>query len=105
MFKKRFQSKEIGETITAGDCLRRGREEAGLSLRQVSGELGIKEDYLENLENGNYHELPPQVYVRGFIKSYASFLRIDASQLIKIYNREMAYLGEDDRLRRQERCR
>jgi len=103
MFKKRFQSKDVGETITAGDCLRRKREELGLHLGEIAKKLGIKEEYLENLESGSYKELPPQVYVRGFIKSYAGFLGIDGSQLIRIYNREMSFLHEDEGKKKKDK--
>lgn len=96
MFKNKFKTRPIIETITVGDCLRRKREELGLSLLDLSKKLGIKNEYLENLENGNYADLPPQVYVRGFIKSYANHLGVDASQLIKIYNRETSFLSTDE---------
>jgi transcriptional regulator with XRE-family HTH domain len=95
MFKRRYQPKETVETITAGYCLRRRRDEMQLSLKEIGQRLGIKEEYLNNLESGNYKDLPPQVYVRGFIKSYADLLGIDGGQLIKIYNREMSFLSED----------
>jgi cytoskeletal protein RodZ len=96
MFKRRFQPKETVETITAGYCLRRRRDEVQLSLKEIGQRLGIKEEYLLDLENGNYRDLPPQVYVRGFIKSYAGLLGIDSGQLIKIYNREMSFLNEEE---------
>lgn len=96
MFKKKFHNQEVAEIITAGDCLRRKREESNLSLKKISDELGIRNEYLDNLEKGNYKDLPPQVYVRGFIKSYAGYLGIDGGQLVKIYNREMSFLQRDN---------
>ena len=96
MFKNKFKTSPITETITAGSCLKRKREELGLSLPDLSKKLGIKHEYLENLEEGNYAQLPPQVYVRGFIKSYSNLLGIDAPQLVKIYNHEASFLSEDE---------
>jgi transcriptional regulator with XRE-family HTH domain len=84
------------ETITVGVCLKRRREELDWSLKDLSKKLGIKREYLEDLEEGNYAQLPPQVYVRGFIKSYANILGIDAPQLVKIYNHETSFLSEDE---------
>lgn len=97
MFKKKFQIKSVGETFTVGDCLRRRREESGLALREASRQLGIKFEYLDSLESGDYRNLPPQVYVRGFIKSYANFLGLDGGQLIKIYNRELNFAAEGEK--------
>lgn len=95
MFKNKFQTKKIAETFKVGDYLRRRREEINLSVKEISQKLGIKCEYLDNLENGNYQDLPPQVYVRGFIKNYASFLGLDGNQLIKIYNREISFANEE----------
>jgi cytoskeletal protein RodZ len=102
MFKRKFQIKNIAETLTVGDYFRRRREEKGLHLRDIGNELGIKNEYLENLESGDYKNLPPQVYVRGFIKSYANFLGIDGNQLIKIYNREMSFMSEDTAYKKEK---
>lgn len=105
MFKKKYETEKLSEMITAGDCLRRRREERQLSLEEVSRELGIKRSYLESLESGDYRELPPSVYVRGFIRRYAGLLGIDGGQLIKIYNRETSYLGEEETRSRKEKPR
>ena len=74
--------------MTAGECLKRKREELDISLRDISEKLKIKTGYLENLERGNYEELPPDVYVRGFVKSYAQFVGLDSEKMVGIYNRE-----------------
>jgi len=44
--------------------------------------------YLEYLENGQYEKLPAEVYVRGFLRSYARYLNIDEQALVKLYERE-----------------
>lgn len=95
MFRKKSIDSRISETLTVGDCLRRKREELGYSVKEAGARLGIKVEYLESLENGDYENLPPQVYVRGFLKSYANFLDIDSNQAIKIYNREVTFLERD----------
>jgi transcriptional regulator with XRE-family HTH domain len=95
MFRKKSIDSRISETLTVGDCLRRKREELGYSIKEIGARLGIKFEYLESLENGDYENLPPQVYVRGFLKSYANFLEIDSNQAIKIYNREVTFLERD----------
>lgn len=95
MFKKRNIDVGTVETLTVGDCLKRRREEMGISIREIGLRLGVKTEYLESLENGNYENLPPQVYVRGFLKSYASLLGVDAIQAVKMYNREVTFLERD----------
>ncbi len=103
MFKNKFKARPIVETITVGDCLRRKREELGLDLGGLSKKLGIRHDYLEGLEKGDYALLPPPVYVRGFIKSYAGSLGVDAQQLIRIYNHEISYVSEEENKKKKEK--
>jgi len=65
--------------------------------------VSIRYDYLESLEKGDYSVLPPAVYVRGFIRSYAGFLGMDAQQLVRIYNHELSYMLEDDKKVKQKK--
>ena len=74
--------------MTAGECLRRKREELNISIKDVSEKLKIKIGYLENLEESNYKKLPPDVYVKGFIKSYARLVGLDSEKMISVYDRE-----------------
>lgn len=108
MFRKRNTDIGSAETLTVGDCLRRRREEMGISLKEIGLRLGVKIEYLESLENGEYENLPPQVYVRGFLKSYASLLGIDAVQAVKMYNREVTFMERDlleDKKEKKEKIR
>ncbi|MDQ1284113.1 MAG: hypothetical protein QG620_461 [Patescibacteria group bacterium] len=82
-----FTKKKIG-TLTLGEKLRKFREERRISLGEVSRCSRIKIEYLEYLEEGNYDNLPADVYVKGFLRSYAEFLGVDEQVLIKLYEKE-----------------
>lgn len=71
-----------------GEKLKKIRSEYRISLNEVSKHTKIQMKYLEYLENGEYEKLPAEVYVRGFVRSYASFLGTDESVLVKMYDRE-----------------
>jgi len=88
MLLNKFKTKKVETVLTVGECLKRRREELDISLKGISEKLKIKIGYLENLEMGNYEELPPDVYVKGFIKSYAQFVGLDSEKMVGIYNRE-----------------
>ncbi|MGD8456710.1 MAG: DUF4115 domain-containing protein [Anaerolineales bacterium] len=62
--------------------LRETREAKSLTLHQVSREIRIRIRYLEALEQGNLGELPSAVHVRGFLRSYAEFLGLNAKELL-----------------------
>lgn len=62
--------------------LREAREAKSLTLHQVSREIRIRTRYLEALEQGDLGELPSAVHVRGFLRSYADFLGLNAKELL-----------------------
>lgn len=70
---------------TESATLRESRTARGISLEQVTRDTHISKRYLEALETGDYAELPGQVYVTGFIRSYADYLNIDPEPLIDHY--------------------
>jgi transcriptional regulator with XRE-family HTH domain len=68
--------------------LRAARIEQNLSLPDIAQKLGIRADYLEALENGNYEKIPTGVYEKTFLKKYAAFLGLNALKLAEKYQKE-----------------
>jgi len=66
-----------------GETLRSNRERKGLSIDQVAQDTRISPRFLEALEDEQFNELPAPVYVRGFLRSYANYLRIDPQPLLE----------------------
>ncbi|MCS6937691.1 MAG: DUF4115 domain-containing protein [Roseiflexaceae bacterium] len=71
-----------------GERLRAARESQGISLSQAAAETRILQRYLVALEDGDYQNLPGDVYTRGFIRNYAAFLGLPADELIDLYRHE-----------------
>ena len=82
-----FTKKSVG-TLTLGERLKRLRSDRRISLVEVSRNIKVQIKYLESLENGEYDDLPADVYVRGFLKSFADFLGVDDKVLIRLYEKE-----------------
>jgi cytoskeleton protein RodZ len=70
-----------------GDYLKRERTAKSVSLSDLSQHTKIPVRTLEWLENGEVESLPAPVFVRGFVKAYARYLKLD----------EAAALGELDK--------
>ncbi|MDZ4719253.1 MAG: DUF4115 domain-containing protein [Roseiflexaceae bacterium] len=68
-----------------GERLRTARESQGISLSQAAAETRILQRYLVALEEGDYANLPGDVYARGFIRNYARLLDLSAEELIELY--------------------
>lgn len=58
----------------------------GLTIDQVANDTRISSRFLEALEDEAFEELPAPVYVRGFLRSYANYLHIDAQPLLDQLN-------------------
>lgn len=82
-----FTRKKV-ESLTLGEKLKKLRSDFRMSLSEISKVTKIQVKYLEYLENGEYGKLPADVYVRGFLRSYARYLNIDEQALVKLYERE-----------------
>ncbi len=76
-----------------GAYLQRHREEQGLSLEAVEEATRIRRVHLEAIESGRWEGLPPGVYVRGLLKSYAKVLGLSPETVLRMYLKE--HPGED----------
>lgn len=70
---------------TLCDYLRRGREARQMSLDDISRITRIPQRSLEKLEAGEFEALPADVFVRGFLRSYASCVGLDADEALRRY--------------------
>ncbi|MBD5654941.1 MAG: helix-turn-helix domain-containing protein [Candidatus Eremiobacteraeota bacterium] len=74
-----------------GDEFRAAREARHLSLSDVSEQIHIRSVYLESIEQEDWSAIAAPVYVRGFIRTYARFLGLDAERAVAGFN---ASLGD-----------
>ncbi|MCK5466463.1 helix-turn-helix domain-containing protein [Candidatus Parcubacteria bacterium] len=88
MLLNKFKTKKVETTVTVGEYLKRKREELGISIKDLGNKLNIKDSYLEDLEKNNYEKLPPDVYVKGFIKSYSELVGFNSERMIKLFIKE-----------------
>jgi len=65
-----------------GDVLRHKRVQLGLSLEQVAKHARIRLDHLQAIESAATQHIP-QVYLNGYIRSYARFLGLPAGSIDK----------------------
>lgn len=76
------------ESLTLGEKLIKLRNQYRMSLAEISKATRIQVKYLEALESGDHRELPAEVYVRGFLRSYARYLGLPDDAFIKLYDKE-----------------
>lgn len=83
----KFTTKKI-DSLTLGERMKKLRDERRLSLSEVSKGTKIQAKYLGYLEDSTYLKLPADVYVKGFLRSYAIFMGLNEVSLIKQFERE-----------------
>jgi cytoskeletal protein RodZ len=70
-----------------GRALRRARESRGKSLEDASRETRVRIDYLRAIEHEWFGALGSDVYVRGFLRSYARYLGLSSEKVVDAYER------------------
>jgi len=86
MNKPIFQIKKFEEP-NLGGYLREGRLKLKLSLREVSQEISVSVRHLRALEENDFSDLPPEIYVRGFLCRYSQFLELDSAKALYFFDK------------------
>jgi cytoskeletal protein RodZ len=71
--------------ISVGDYLKKEREARHLDLRAVAELTKISERYLSCIESGDYDQLPPGPYAKGYIAAYARQVCGDETRALALY--------------------
>jgi cytoskeleton protein RodZ len=70
--------------------LRQAREALGLTIGQVADFTKIRSDHIEALEEGNFNTFAAQVYIRGFVRTYARLLKLNEPQMLASLDEELS---------------
>jgi cytoskeletal protein RodZ len=68
-----------------GSYLKHERELRGITLEAISGTTKIHIRFLRALENNNFEELPGDVFIKGYIRSYADIIGSDPEETLNVY--------------------
>lgn len=69
-----------------GERLEEARKRKGLSIREAAEATKIRSDYLHKFESNQFDINLPEIYVRGFLRTYANFLKAPAEKILNDYN-------------------
>ena len=74
---------------TVGDSLRDARTAANLGVSEVASKLNLTISAVESLEANQFERLPGNTFARGYIRSYAKILGLDANQLARTFDQQV----------------
>jgi cytoskeletal protein RodZ len=75
----------VSGTETVGSTLRQQREKKRMSIAEVSRVTRIPVSTLESIEQDHFDDLPGEVFVKGFLKSYAQSVGLDSDDIVARY--------------------
>jgi cytoskeletal protein RodZ len=82
---------------TIGERLEEARKKKGISIREAAEATKIRGDYLSKFESNQFDINLTELYVRGFLRTYAGFLKLPADRILNDY----AALGRGESRPRQ----
>ncbi len=70
---------------TLGQYLHNARVAKDIDLREAAQQTRISVQYLIALEQEDFTKLPGEVFVKGFLKNYSRYLKLDEAEVMKRY--------------------
>jgi cytoskeletal protein RodZ len=74
---------------TVAEQLHQAREAKQLSVQQVAEITKIRTDHLRALEEGNFNVFSAPVYIRGFVRTYSTLLKLDVPSVMATLDEEL----------------
>ncbi|WP_265528760.1 helix-turn-helix domain-containing protein [Sphingomicrobium marinum] len=84
-----LEQEELPNIVPLGQRFKEAREAKDLSIDDVAATTRIPKRHLNNLETGNYADLPAPTYSMGFAKNYARVLDMDVEEVSAQLREEM----------------
>jgi len=81
--KAHYVSRLSSGNSSQGQILQEARVQAGLSIEQVAQSTKIKHNFVEALERDDEENLPPQVYIKAYVKRLCAHYGIDEKDTFK----------------------
>ncbi len=72
-----------------GELLKAERLRQGIAVADIASSLKLSSRIITSIESGDIKELPAKTFIRGFVKSYAQFLKLDADLILRQFLEEM----------------
>jgi cytoskeleton protein RodZ len=69
--------------VKSHNYFKKTRSHAGLTIEQASEDTKIRKLWLNYMEMGEFDKLPGRVYAIGFSRTYATYLGLDPSFIVK----------------------
>jgi len=85
-----------------GNYLKHERELRGIPLQEIADNTKIPMRFLQALENNDLDELPGEVFIKGYIRSYAKILGTNVDEILATFNESVGKAREEKKQQQLE---
>ena len=71
--------------ICSGEALRETREAKNITLEYIAQHTKISKRYLQAIEDEDFENFPETVYLKGYLRQYASQIGLDPDDIVQRY--------------------
>ena len=71
--------------IYSGEVLRETREAKNITLEYIAQHTKISKRYLQAIEDEDFENFPETVYLKGYLRQYASQIGLDPDDIVQCY--------------------
>jgi len=82
---KQQEPQPVKPSVGCGSLLASARKEQKKSVEEIADELNLSVTQIKTIELDQSEGLPEPTYVRGYIRSYAKLLGLDAEKILESY--------------------
>lgn len=84
----------LSKELISGDDIKRLREALGIELEEVFEVTRINVSILDWIENDKFESLPPMLYLKNFLRTYAEILQVDPKRIADGYTKNVNLIKE-----------
>ncbi|SFM24183.1 RodZ domain-containing protein [Marinobacter zhejiangensis] len=85
-----------------GGRLRSARESKGLAVADVAKAQHLRSSVIHAIENGNYEQIGSELFLKGYVRTYATQVGLDPGELIGLLDQELEPMRQQQVQAQQE---
>jgi cytoskeletal protein RodZ len=86
----------LSKDLISGSDLIQLREAVGVELSEIDVITKISSSVLKSIEEDQFENLPSDIYLKNFLKSYAEVLQIDSQKIVDGYLKNISHCQKSD---------
>lgn len=93
---KKISEEILSKSSLSGDDLKKLRKAAGVKIQDIYSVTKISISVLNAIEENRFDMLPPETYLKNFLRLYAESLHIDPRKIVAAYLKNMSLAQNTD---------